>query len=403
MFFPIFSLLILLKTRSVSKTFVCLLLETTLRFYYFIVVWNPSVASLYMRTTAESLSSAARTCRFDAKQATLWSSSAELVSAGEYYEEYHSHPVALLARVRNGLVAQGCKQFIYLAGDSSLDNKHWLFKPFTSKTTQLMNDDIFADAVNGYETILHPPRMAKDVSYWLNLEMSKRKGSKEICTIMSAIEESTVEDRSKGLLSQDVFIREHITENDYLILSVGGNDVALRPSARTAFNMLMLTQSPVALIKNGWAPGFGYFFKFFHDRVEKLVQELVGKRKPKAVLVCMIYFPDEQKGGSWADHTLGALGYNSDPSKLQLIIRTLFEKIAEKGFNIPGVDRVIPFPLFSVLDGNDHGDYLQRVEPSAEGGRKMALAFADTILSDGVQDVPAPGNGEENKGTQKRS
>ena len=41
---------------------------------------------------------------------------------------------------------------------------------------------------------------------------------------------------------------------------------------------------------------------------------------------------------------------------------------------------VIPFPLFEVLDGSSTEDYLQRVEPSPQGGKKMAKALMDVIL-----------------------
>ena len=36
-------------------------------------------------------------------------------------------------------------------------------------------------------------------------------------------------------------------------------------------------------------------------------------------------------------------------------------------------------PLFEVLDGSDTRDYVQRVEPSPQGGRKMAVALMDVI------------------------
>jgi hypothetical protein len=33
---------------------------------------------------------------------------------------------------------------------------------------------------------------------------------------------------------------------------------------------------------------------------------------------------------------------------------------------------VVPVPLFEALDGKNTDDYVQRVEPSVQGGRKMA-------------------------------
>ena len=49
---------------------------------------------------------------------------------------------------------------------------------------------------------------------------------------------------------------------------------------------------------------------------------------------------------------------------------------------------VVPFPLFKVLDGKNTDDYLQRVEPSPSGGKKMADAlFAAVVGSDGAAAV----------------
>lgn len=41
---------------------------------------------------------------------------------------------------------------------------------------------------------------------------------------------------------------------------------------------------------------------------------------------------------------------------------------------------VVPFPLYQVLDGKTATDYLQRVEPSPSGGRKMAQALMRAVL-----------------------
>lgn len=92
----------------------------------------------------------------------------------------------------------------------------------------------------------------------------------------------------------------------------------------------------------------------------------------------MIYFPDETPGGSWAETHLSALGYNSNPAKLQSIIRKVFIE-ATSTIEIEGTT-VLPFPLFEVLDGKTHEDFLQRVEPSIEGGKKMGSAILNAIL-----------------------
>lgn len=91
----------------------------------------------------------------------------------------------------------------------------------------------------------------------------------------------------------------------------------------------------------------------------------------------MIYYLDENVTPSWANASLGGLGYNKDPEKLQLIIQKTYEKITST-IRIPGTE-VIPIPLFHVLDGKKSEDYVARVEPSALGGKKMAEYFVDVI------------------------
>jgi len=313
--------------------------------------------------------------------------SAQSLHAGSFYEEYHGHKVEHLQIFYSELARRSPRpQFIFLAGDSSLDNKHWFFEDalWKEKSEQMFEEGFTDHATNGYEDVLSPPRMVKDVSYWLNDLACKNFGKGKVVTINTSVEESTVEDRRHNLLPQDKFIRDHISSDDFLVLSVGGNDIALRPNVWTIANMLMLTRSPRFLIDASWAPGLKYFERLFHTQIEALVNRMVsGACKPRKVLVCMIYFLDEQPGGSWADTVLSKLGYDDDPKKLQMIIRKLFDRVSKRGFNVPGTV-VEAFPLFKVLDGKDSNDYVQRVEPSVSGGRKMADAFLQNLF---------PGNG----------
>ena len=95
----------------------------------------------------------------------------------------------------------------------------------------------------------------------------------------------------------------------------------------------------------------------------------------------MIYYPDEANNvPSWANGALGALGYNSNPAKVQLLIRKMFEEATSR-IQIPGT-QVIPVPLFVPLDGTRSEDYVARVEPSATGGRKLAEYLLDAIHSE---------------------
>jgi hypothetical protein len=53
-----------------------------------------------------------------------------------------------------------------------------------------------------------------------------------------------------------------------------------------------------------------------------------------------------------------------------------------KQIRVQGTE-VVPCALYEVLDGKNKDDYTARVEPSDEGGRKMAIKFVellDTII-----------------------
>ena len=51
-----------------------------------------------------------------------------------------------------------------------------------------------------------------------------------------------------------------------------------------------------------------YFRRFFRSNLRRYVAQLTAKDRPRTVLVCMIYYPDERSSGSWADMTLDHLG-----------------------------------------------------------------------------------------------
>merc|ERR1712083_1108471 len=138
------------------------------------------------------------------------------------------------------------------------------------------------------------------------------------------------------LLPQDEFIRNHITENDVLVVDVGGNDVALRPTAGVILNIAwLLYLTPTAFINVNLAPGLIYFIHMFRTRLRRYIERLIALRKPRKVIVCMLYFLDEQPGGSWADMVLGKLGYDSNPEKLQTVMRKVYAMGTSK-IRIPG-------------------------------------------------------------------
>lgn len=312
-----------------------------------------------------------------------------LVDAGEYYAEYHGHKVEHLEAVHGQLRDVGVTQFVYLAGDSSLDNKHWFFEQGQLKNQQLSAPSSFvAQAVNGYERVLSPPHMVQDVTYWLNCELAKRaKGQPHIAALNCAVEESCIVQREvAGLLPQDCFIRDHITKEDVLVVDMGGNDVALSPTCGVIFNIAWLLYcTPTCFIRAGpcCAWGLWYFIHMFRRRLRHLIERLIERQKPKKVVVCMLYYLDEKPGGSWADGVLGMLGYDKNPGKLQAAMRQIYAW-GVRGIQIPGVE-VVALPLYDTLDGKNTTDYVQRVEPSVTGGRKMAQAIAKKIVGSTIE------------------
>ena len=104
---------------------------------------------------------------------------------------------------------------------------------------------------------------------------------------------------------------------------------------------------------------------------------ITSKTRPRKILVSMIYYPDEANVPGWAGKALAALGYNKNPSKLQALIRKAYQDAISE-IRIPGA-HVIPVPLFRVLDGKNTRDYVARVEPSSQGGKKMAELVLDLM------------------------
>ena len=323
----------------------------------------------------------------------------EKINASSFYGNYYGHKVHDLEHLYYGLSdLNPASKFIFLAGDSSLDNKHWF-----SDTSP---------SINGYQHFIYPPLSRQDVTFWINDEIINRGMQGEMAAINCAVEESRIESRScSTLLPQDIFLRDHIKPNDILVISVGGNDIALRPNLCTIINMLLLVGcSSKSCIENyscgsffpcneylagcsfaclssflAFPPGLGYFLHLFCIQLESYILQLLGKERPNLILACMIYYLDESPSGGWADNVLSILGYDTKPQKLQSIIRKVFE-YATKRIRIPG-SQVIAVPLFNVLDGKCTSDYVARVEPSASGGKKMAAYIMDVIMNKTADDT----------------
>lgn len=299
---------------------------------------------------------------------------ARKINPSRFYFEWKGHPVSDLVHFREITLAERPdKPIVYLAGDSSLDNKFWLYKTI---------EELGIDIPTIYKKTLDRPRPKPDVSFWLNSLL----GDRATC-INTAVEESMLRDRDKKLLSHDEFIRDNIRAEDVLIVSVGANDVALKPLPCTVRHMLQLAWlTPRKSLESGKASSLSYFKHMFGTKVQDYVTRLTAKTKPRAVIICMIYFPLEAefKQKSWAETQLKALGYNSYPDQLQTAIRAMYE-IATKQIKIEGIE-IVPCALHEILDGKSPDDYTARVEPNDEGGRKMAVRFKE--LLNGILDAP---------------
>lgn len=303
----------------------------------------------------------------------------------QFYANYHGHIVSHLQNIlpalrdvlsydgdRNSLKADDSRRrpVLWLAGDSSLDNKAWL------------PQSAICDAVNGYERILVPPKSVPDVAHCLNIELSKNKWL-DFVAVNAAVEESTLGSRQSGkrLLPHDEFIRDNLKPEDVLLISIGGNDIALRPTLTTAAQMARLVHAASdAAIEAGTAGGLSHFVHMFGDETAAYAAALCERSKPKLVVVSMIYFPHLHKegGSSWADPALSALKYNTNPGKLQGIMRKVYAEATCK-VRVPGV-RTVPCPWFKALDPSPEStDYVARVEPSVDGGRKMARFVLEII------------------------
>ncbi|CAB9504757.1 expressed unknown protein [Seminavis robusta] len=317
------------------------------------------------------------------------------IDSGDFYYEYHGHKVRHLETLLP-VLRESSDRLIWLAGDSSLDNKYW----FVDKRRCIQ------PAVGAYQTVLSPPESVPDIAYWMNAKLLEQNTSNTARTsvINTAVEATTLNERTRALRPQDTFLRDHIQPNDILIVSVGGNDVAMAPCVCTICAILgLLCCLPQSCTENGgtcgscpmddyccgcgcslascacgFPPCLGYLRHLFGTRTQQYIRRLTSQQVPHKILVCMIYFPDENPHSpSWAGGTLAALGYDHNPGKLQALIRKAFVQ-ATSTIQIPGA-QVIPVPLYEVLDGQHSQDYVARVEPSPLGGEKMASLLLHMI------------------------
>jgi hypothetical protein len=299
------------------------------------------------------------------------------INASKFYHEYKGHRVADLQKF-HALTRElrPEKPIVWLAGDSSLDNKYWV------PGSGAGGDPLPVEVPTIYEEVLEPPKPKPDVAFWMNHVM----GEKMTC-INTSIEESMLRERDNGLLAQDKFICDNIQKEDVLVVSVGGNDIAYSPTVVTIWHLLRLAWFTRRVsIENGTAASLPYFKGLFKTKTQDYISRLISVTKPRTVIVCMIYYPLESKykQKSWADLSLMALGYNWWPGQLQAAIRKMYE-MGTREVEVQGTT-VLPCPLFEVMDGTRKEEYVDRVEPGVKGGMVMAKKFV-AMLDGGMEKV----------------
>eukprot|EP00177_Eucheuma_denticulatum_P002966 GFKZ01005336.1.p1 GENE.GFKZ01005336.1~~GFKZ01005336.1.p1 ORF type:complete len:322 (+),score=34.69 GFKZ01005336.1:197-1162(+) len=269
--------------------------------------------------------------------------------SGPFWNTYHGHPPAHLQMI----LSHTPSPRIFLAGDSTLDNKYWL--PNSPHPLP-----------GSYRSLLSPPVARRDIAYWLN---TLQCAAHSFTAVNCAVEATTLGERRFELLAQDEVIVEHMTKDDVLIVSVGGNDIALRPQVGLALAVLTGTY-----FGGDW--GIASLRRHFVDGVREYVSRLTARVKPRLIVVCSLYFLDEKEEASWANWVLKLLRYGSRPEKVQRVMRRVGESMID---GLGGMDGVVVVPLYEALDGKRSEDYVQRVEPSEEGGRKMAQFLLSVV------------------------
>lgn len=272
----------------------------------------------------------------------------------DWVSHYHGHNVETLKLI----IAKARKlnkPIIYLIGDSSLDNKFWFIK---NNSSMVKPNSFYSEFIN--ETV-------PDIEFCLNDIIDNK-----FVVINCAVEESTLEQRMNKLTEQDILVQTTIRNDDVVICSVGGNDIALKPKPMTMFAMAsLLFLSDTKSLSTCTAIGFDTIRTIFYSNMKSYLEKVV---KAKAhVILCTMYYPHENNTiESWANSSLNLMGYNSNKNKIHSIIKSIHNNMISK-IKINNAKTMNYIPLYEVLDSAfESEDYLFRVEPSHKGGIKIA-------------------------------
>ena len=278
-----------------------------------------------------------------------------------FYSKYLGHNVNDL-KVLEQFARRKSKPVVWLAGDSTLDNKFWL----------LECDKMAKRAPQNLKPVFERKSYCRaDVAYWMNTMNRDR------ITINTAVEEATIGRKKKSLNDSDLFIQEYIREDDTLIVSIGGNDVAHDANLATVLSLFIIVLlTPMLLWPYlTWTPPMIHLDHLFRRDYQKYVEKLISKTKPKKVILCTVYYPDMvAKRTGWASEALQWLRYDTNPRRLHRFIDMMHDKCTSK-IIMPGT-QVEYIPLSLTLNGTATKHYVQRVEPSVMGGKQIARTFS---------------------------
>ena len=298
-------------------------------------------------------------------------SAIKLINPQGFYNNYYGHSHFYLSQIIKYFNTNNENVIVYFAGDSTLDNKHWI------------DDKYYYPAINSYENIFKPTIMKGDFSYYLNKEFVER--NYENYKVVNCAREASAFSDKNELCEQDKIILNNIKEQDILIVSIGGNDLALLPSFSILINFITLNyfnRSSTIDDISGSAWGLQSLVKSFKEGITKYIKKLVAKTKPSKIIVCMFYYPDANWVSSWCGFFLDISGYTLNQKRVQAIIRQIYN-LAIKEIKIRHVEMRY-FPMFEYLDPNNSNDYIGRVEPSEQGTAKMSKGLVDLILSQSI-------------------
>jgi hypothetical protein len=103
------------------------------------------------------------------------------IPSRSFYARYHGHPLSHLYALHAYFRGQK-RPLVWFAGDSSLDNKHWLYPSDDKGSDPLTDNSYTGPAPKAYQRVLEPPRSVKDVCYWLNDALQTQSSRYVVCS-----------------------------------------------------------------------------------------------------------------------------------------------------------------------------------------------------------------------------